>query len=70
MIGDMISDMEAGRNAGCRGTILVRTGLGGDLDAGDPAIDFVADDLGAAARLILDAAGSSMNGRRASFESS
>ncbi|MEQ9407452.1 MAG: HAD family hydrolase [Fuerstiella sp.] len=28
MIGDAISDILAGRNAGCRGTILVRTGYG------------------------------------------
>ena len=28
MVGDAISDMLAGRNAGCRGTVLVRTGYG------------------------------------------
>ena len=28
MIGDMPSDVHAGRNAGCRGTVLVRTGSG------------------------------------------
>ena len=28
MIGDAISDILAGRNAGCRGTVLVRTGYG------------------------------------------
>jgi len=52
MVGDMISDMLAGRNAGCRATILVRTGLG-DTQEGHEAIDFVADDLYAAAEIIL-----------------
>lgn len=53
MVGDMISDMLAGRNAGCRATILVRTGLGATQDASHAAIDFVADDLRAAAELIV-----------------
>ncbi|MAE66228.1 MAG: D,D-heptose 1,7-bisphosphate phosphatase [Phycisphaeraceae bacterium] len=54
MIGDTISDALAGRNAEVRGTIIVRTGDGADVDADDPAIDAVAPDLIAAARLILD----------------
>ena len=53
MIGDMISDMHAGRNAGCRATVLVRSGYGTDVDASDPAIDHVAADLAGAAALIL-----------------
>ena len=32
MIGDTISDMLAGQNAGCRGSILVKTGYGKDVD--------------------------------------
>jgi D-glycero-D-manno-heptose 1,7-bisphosphate phosphatase len=57
MIGDTISDMWAGRNAGCRGTILVRTGYGRDAPLGT-AIDHVVEDVWAAAELIrrLDAA--------------
>jgi D-glycero-D-manno-heptose 1,7-bisphosphate phosphatase len=58
MIGDMISDVLAGRNAGCRGSILVRTGAESvaaeaALGPGDPAVD----DLIAAADLILSDAG-------------
>ena len=54
MIGDMISDVLAGANAGCRGSILVRTGKGlSAVEAGRPADYHVADDLGAAVDLIL-----------------
>ena len=53
MIGDMISDLLAGRNAGVRGTIGVRTGYGGRLEPGDPAIDYLVDDLAAAVEVIL-----------------
>ena len=55
MVGDMISDLLAGVNAGCRGSILVRTGKG--LTAIEAALGvphLVADDLLAAARIILD----------------
>lgn len=38
MIGDMLSDVLAGRNAGCRGTILVTTGLGADAARGLGAV--------------------------------
>jgi D-glycero-D-manno-heptose 1,7-bisphosphate phosphatase len=53
MVGDLASDMHAGRNAGCRGTILVRTGLGAAVDEADEAIDHIAADLAGAADLIL-----------------
>ena len=53
MVGDAISDMLAGRNAGCRGTVLVRTGYGRQTEADDPAIDHVTDNLLSAARLIV-----------------
>lgn len=52
MIGDAISDLLAGVNAGCRGTIGVRTGYGHELDASDDRVDYVVDDLRAAAALI------------------
>jgi D,D-heptose 1,7-bisphosphate phosphatase len=56
MVGDMISDVLAGINAGCRGSILVRTGKG--LSRGEEALGLesqyqVADDLLAAVGLIL-----------------
>ena len=58
MVGDMISDMLAGRNASCRGCILVKTGTHEKRDEADPAVDHVAEDIMAAARLILDSDGS------------
>jgi D-glycero-D-manno-heptose 1,7-bisphosphate phosphatase len=54
MIGDMLSDMHAGRNANVRGTILVKTGSGAKVDAGGAAIDHVVSDLGEAVRLVLE----------------
>jgi D-glycero-D-manno-heptose 1,7-bisphosphate phosphatase len=54
MVGDMLSDLLAGRNAGCAGSILVRTGHG--VRAEPPtlaAADHVADDLLGATRHIL-----------------
>lgn len=53
MIGDAISDMLAGRNAGCRGTVLVRTGYGHRITQADAAIDHTTDNLLTAAHLIL-----------------
>jgi D-glycero-D-manno-heptose 1,7-bisphosphate phosphatase len=54
MVGDMISDVLAGTNAGCRGSILVRTGKGlSDPEARSGAEYLVADDLLAASGLIL-----------------
>ena len=53
MIGDMISDVLAGKNAGCLSTILVRTGSHDEADEHDPAADHVVNDLAAAADLIL-----------------
>jgi D-glycero-D-manno-heptose 1,7-bisphosphate phosphatase len=57
MIGDAVSDLLAGRNAGCRGSILVRTGYGRDVSVDHSALDYTVDDLWAAAELIerLDA---------------
>jgi D-glycero-D-manno-heptose 1,7-bisphosphate phosphatase len=53
MVGDMISDVLAGRNAGCRATVLVRTGFGATQDVNHTAIDHVVDDLRQAAALII-----------------
>jgi D-glycero-D-manno-heptose 1,7-bisphosphate phosphatase len=52
MVGDMLSDTHAGRNAGCRGTVLVRTGAGESAPGDDPSVDFVANNLLEAARII------------------
>ena len=54
MVGDMLSDLLAGRNAGCRGSILVRTGYGSRLESPGDAADHVAADLREAAAWILD----------------
>lgn len=54
MVGDMLSDLLAGRHAGCAGSVLVRTGHGGRAEPPTlAAADFVADDLLHAARHIL-----------------
>lgn len=53
MVGDMLSDMLAGRNAGCRGSILVKTGEPREVEAAGTYADHVVNDLGAAGELIL-----------------
>lgn len=52
MVGDTISDMLAGRNAGTGATVLVRTGYGGSVALPDPVIDHVAADLAEAGQII------------------
>jgi len=52
MIGDSLSDMLAGRLAGCLGTVLVRSGEAWHADSGHRAIDHVAADLREAAAWI------------------
>lgn len=51
MIGDMTSDMLAGKNAKCKGAVLVRTGNGTEKDF--EHADHVEPTLGAAANWIL-----------------
>ncbi len=53
MVGDAISDTLAGKNAGCRATILVQTGYGRRQPA-HHSINHTVADLGAAAKLILN----------------
>ncbi len=67
MIGDAISDMLAGRNAGCRGTVLVRTGYGHRITQADPAIDYTTDNLLTAAHLIKLACASSQSSKSPSL---
>ncbi len=52
MIGDKLSDVAAGRRAGCADSLLLRTGHGATL-GGVPADVKVADDLLAAVKMIL-----------------
>lgn len=54
MVGDMLSDVLAGRNAGCR-SILVASSHGVAETDEHPAMDFLAADLGEAATIILSA---------------
>lgn len=54
MVGDSLSDVLAGRNAGCRGCILVRSGYGERHLHETDAFDHVATDFGDAATIILE----------------
>lgn len=56
MVGDTVSDMLAGRNAGCR-TLLVRTGYGASYVHDPSAVDREVADLAEAAGIILSEAG-------------
>lgn len=54
MVGDSTRDVAAGRAAGCRAALLLKTGFaGGDGTCPDAKPDAVLDDLGAAADWIL-----------------
>jgi D-glycero-D-manno-heptose 1,7-bisphosphate phosphatase len=54
MVGDMVSDVLAGMNAGCRGSIFVRTGCGpASVRRGMVAGLRVVDDLPEAADTVL-----------------
>ncbi|MHC1698554.1 MAG: D-glycero-beta-D-manno-heptose 1,7-bisphosphate 7-phosphatase [Geobacteraceae bacterium] len=53
LVGDKLSDIDAGRAAGCR-TLLVRTGYGAKAAEAVPDDVPIVDDLPAAARLIID----------------
>jgi D-glycero-D-manno-heptose 1,7-bisphosphate phosphatase len=52
MIGDTVSDVLAGKNAGVRATILVRTGYGSQVPPTFDSVDHVVDDIWAAVELI------------------
>lgn len=52
MVGDTISDMLAGRNAGVAATVLVQTGYGDRVPLPDPAIDHVTADMAEAGQII------------------
>jgi D-glycero-D-manno-heptose 1,7-bisphosphate phosphatase len=53
MIGDLLSDTLAGRNAGCRATILVRTGQYDPQLDNDSSVDYVENDLIESVKRIL-----------------
>ena len=53
MVGDKLSDIEAGKRAGCK-TIMVKTGQGaGELEKNEVLCDYIADDLYDAVEHIL-----------------
>jgi D-glycero-D-manno-heptose 1,7-bisphosphate phosphatase len=52
LIGDKISDIIAGQNAGCKKTILVKTGITDDSDKYDVKPDYIVENLVEAAKLI------------------
>jgi histidinol phosphatase-like enzyme len=52
IVGDLVSDVLAGLNAGCRGSVLLRSGISG-VSLPASAEYHLADDLAAAAELIL-----------------
>jgi len=53
MVGDMVSDTLAGKNAGVLGTILVKTGLFDNEIAKHPSVDYVAVSFQDAKDIIL-----------------
>ncbi len=53
MVGDMLSDTLAGKNAGCKATILVRTGLADKLSESHPSVDYVASSIADIDKIIL-----------------
>jgi D-glycero-D-manno-heptose 1,7-bisphosphate phosphatase len=57
MVGDMESDVLAGRNAGVFRVIHVRTGHGASQPRASELADFTAADLGAGAEIVLQHAG-------------
>ena len=64
MVGDMLTDALAGRKAGCRGTILVKTGREVAPMQSDGIVDHVVENLFHAARLIVELDGSTPAGGR------
>lgn len=53
MVGDMVSDVLAGQNAGCMGTILVKTGFGNGQTDANALATHVAQDLLVAAQWLV-----------------
>jgi len=55
MVGDRVTDMEAGKNAGCKKVAMVRTGDGlvNEKMTCEASIDFIGDDLLVVAKWVL-----------------
>lgn len=53
MVGDRLSDALAGKNAGCRGSILIEAGHYRDDDQHHPAVDYVVADVSEIPPIIL-----------------
>ena len=62
MVGDMVSDLMAGFNAGCKGAVLVRTGFGAVEKQSDGMASYVAADLSQAADWLLAKQESNLKG--------
>ncbi len=58
MVGDMLTDALAGRKAGCRGTILFKTGCEVAPTKSDGIVDHVVESVFHAERLIVKVDGS------------
>jgi len=62
MIGDKLTDIQAGRNAGCK-TIMVKTGMGAEeLRTSEVDCDYIADDLYDAVEHVLSLSGRKKQG--------
>lgn len=55
MVGDMLSDTLAGRNANCKSTVLVSSGLAGEDDRHHPSVDYTVNNITAVPELIRKA---------------
>ncbi len=53
MVGDRLSDALAGKNAGCRGSILIEAGHFQDSDRQHPAVDYVVSAIDQITPIIL-----------------
>ncbi len=65
MVGDQLRDLLAGRNAGCRAVVLVRSGQGERFAGRGDCYDHCADDLEAASEWILGQPGTEEGSDRA-----
>ena len=63
MVGDMVSDVMAGFNAGCKGSVLVRTGYGAVEKQSDAIASYIAADLSQAADWLLAQQNSNFKGK-------
>lgn len=53
MVGDMVSDTLAGRNARCKATILVQTGLSDEDSSSHASVDYISQSIADIGNLIM-----------------